>query len=272
VCEMPLFGSRSSRSSASPSASSSTALLSSSAIYVDASSASASQLEAGSSETFGERVLEDAVQVTKYSFVFLVSLACVGVVLLLILGVLVAFLVQTPSFSVIEFRIGDPLNCTSAQPNCVPLFLTVNVNNPNIIGADFAGNFTLNEAANDSYIGFASFVRTSISARSTSELPVYVELEDNLATQALFLQVVVQDDSFPILVSGEVDVSYGLLNAHIPFSNRAFTILGITNYTNQTFGDSHQSVALDLAAAIITDTQPKQTHIDHTQGDEEQLF
>jgi len=209
----------------------STSLLSSDASYLHVSPDTTTPEK----ETTAERVVEDVGICATFTVKFVAYLTLFSVILLAGIAVLVYFLVRTPSVSVNSFRIGDPSNCTLADPSCVPIYIILEIENPNIIGADLKGNFTFYEADNSAYIGFAEFDRTSIGATSKSPLSIYIELQGNDATAALFQTVIIDDNSFPIKWEGEVEVYLGALHPTIPFSDQQYTILGIRNYTNSSF-------------------------------------
>jgi len=241
---MPRFFSRQvppnpSSSSVTPS----TSLLSSDASYLQLSPDTA-QVK----ETTAERVVEDVGICAEFTLKFIVGFILFSLILLVGIAVLVYFLVRTPSVSVDSFRIGDPSNCTLSDPSCVPIYIILEIENPNIIGADLKGNFTFYEADNNGYIGFAEFDRTSIGATSKSPLSIYIELQGNDATAALFQKVIIEDNSFPIKWEGEVEVYLGALHPTIPFPEQEYTILGIGNYTNTSFtpGFSYQDYLTPL--------------------------
>jgi len=145
-----------------------------------------------------------------------------------------------------SFSIGDPSNCTQTDPSCIPIYIILNIENPNIIGADLKGNFSFYSAASGGYIGFAEFDKTSIGATSKSPLLIYIELQSNDATRDLFSTVIIEDNSFPIKWEGEVEVYLGALHPTIPFSDEEYTILGIKNYTNASFGLALKNYGIPL--------------------------
>ena len=136
---------------------------------------------------------------------------------LVTVGVIIAFLVQTPSASVssVSFNCGGSAAACAAAASLTGFngLIVVTVHNPNLLSADVSSDaLTIQDASNSQQIGNASFSSVHVGSRGDTDISISVSFPKGGETVLLVQTVYANQQSFPVVVQGPLSISLGALS------------------------------------------------------------
>jgi hypothetical protein len=170
---------------------------------------------------------------------------------LITVGVLIAFLVRTPTISYSSLDVvcpnNDYLRCAQ---DFVGLRVHLSVNNPNIIGATVNADLNLYKT-NKQLLGPGYVADTDVGARSTTELIAVFNITSSQAYDVLYTLFVLEQP-YNVIVEGRVFVHVGALRPSGTFSQTITIPAQSRSATLQSLGDALSGVdPTDAAGAVV---------------------